>query len=85
MESNNNAIITKQDLNWYLIEFCLEGLCLLNIYEDKEFYGLFKQLRKYVNSKIEFGGKGDVIDQYVITEQVPVDEEEYQEWVKNKN
>ncbi|MDE6276191.1 MAG: hypothetical protein K2M75_06625 [Clostridia bacterium] len=84
MDTNDKkVIVTKQDLYWHSIEVYLEGFYILNIYADKEFYRLFNQLKEYVNNKLKFNGSGDIVEQYVITKQSPVDEQEYQNWVKN--
>ena len=79
---NKKVIITKQSLYWHFIESYLEGLGMLNVYADEELYRLYLQMRDYVGSKLEFYGKGDVIEQYVVTEQEPIDEQEYQDWLK---
>ena len=84
MNSNDKKIIiTKQSLYWHFIESYLEGLGMLNVYADKELYRLYLQMRDYVGSKLKFYGRGDVIEQYVVVEQLPIDEQEYQEWLKN--
>ena len=82
---NKKIIITKHDLYWHFIELYLEGFCVLNIYADKEFYKLFRQLKEYVNGKIKYCGKGDIVEEYIIAEQLPIDEQEYQDWLNNKN
>ena len=81
---NNCAkiIITNQDLTWHLIDAYLEGFKILNLDFDSEFKRLFDELRNYANKKLKFNGNGDVIGQHVITLQLPINEQEYQEWVK---
>lgn len=82
---NKKLITTNHDLTWHLIDAYLEGFKTLNIDMDIEFKRLFNELRNYVNSKLKFNGKGDVIAQYVVTQQIPLSNQEYQDWLKKND
>lgn len=63
-------IKTKQDLVWYQILYYLEGITDTGAMCDKEFKNYFEQLMNYVTGQIELPSSDDIVNMYVVVEQV---------------
>ena len=65
-------IKVKQCPFWYFAWQYLQYLeDFYVIMEDKEFVRRYKQLKEYVEEKIELPGDGDILDAYMVVELEP--------------
>ena len=71
METNKRKRLRrKQSLTWHFVRLYLECLLsMVDLMRDKEFQTLYQKLIDHVDGKILVPNGGDILEQYVITEQ----------------
>lgn len=70
METKTKRVQTKQTLTWHFTRLYLEYLLsMVELICDQEFQLLYQKLINYVDTKILAPNDGDILEQYVVTEQ----------------
>lgn len=62
------SIYTKSDIKWHYIAMYLDNLTGATPIHDAEFNDLLKNLRDYVDTKLQPDFGGDILDVFVIVE-----------------
>ena len=61
---------TKQELEWSIVEFCMDELSgLSSVMQDEEFRKRYDALVEYIDKKLQLRTTGDITDRYVVVEQ----------------
>ncbi len=76
-------IYTKQPFSWRYAYVYLGALRNMRVMNDRNFARKFNDLYNYVHSKMYLPSDGDIIDSYIVVEQKPVDDADYDNWVAN--
>ncbi len=79
-ENKKRTMYTKQSIDIYFTDMVLAALSKICT-KDRKFKDLFYELYAYIQDKLDLPYKGEITAGYVIIEQTPQNDEEYDRWV----